>query len=77
MHLNTIQPLFNLFTSSFLITIFRGSRRFKITKSGLKEVTNQAPQIQSLNDVTIARGGEFDPLKEIKNNKIKMENLSY
>ena len=46
------------------------SRRFKITKSGLKEVTNQAPQIQSLNDVTIARGGEFDPLKEIKNNKI-------
>ena len=46
------------------------SRRFRITKSGLKEVTNQAPQIQSLNDVTIARGGEFDPLKDIKNNKI-------
>ena len=46
------------------------SRRFRITKSGLKEVTNQAPQIKSLNDVTIARGGEFDPLKEIKNNKI-------
>ena len=46
------------------------SRRFRITKSGLKEVTNQAPEIQSLNAVTIARGGEFDPLKEIKNNKI-------
>ena len=46
------------------------SRRFRITKSGLKEVTNQAPQIQPLNKVTIARGEKFDPLKEIKNNKI-------
>ena len=46
------------------------SRRFRVTKNGLKEVTNQAPQIQSLNDVTIARGGEFDPLKDIKANKI-------
>ena len=46
------------------------SRRFRITKSGLKEVTNQAPQIQPLNDVTIARGEEFDPLNEIKSNKI-------
>ena len=46
------------------------SRRFRITKNGLKEVINQAPQIKPLNDVTIARGGEFDPLKEIKNNKI-------
>ena len=46
------------------------SRRFRITKDGLKEVTNQAPQIQPLNKVTIARGEKFDPLKEIKNNKI-------
>ena len=46
------------------------SRRFRITKNGLKEVTNQAPQIQPLNKVTIARGEKFDPLKEIKNNKI-------
>ena len=46
------------------------SRRFRITKSGLKEVTNQAPQIQPLNDVTIARGEKFDPLNEIKSNKI-------
>jgi len=46
------------------------SRRFRVTKNGLKEVTNQAPQIQSLNDVTIARGGKFDPLKDIKANKI-------
>ena len=46
------------------------SRRFRITKSGLKEVTNQAPQIQPLNNVTIARGEKFDPLNEIKSNKI-------
>ena len=42
------------------------SRRFRITKNGLKEVINQAPQIEPLNKVTIARGEKFDPLKDIK-----------
>ena len=42
------------------------SRRFKVTKNGLEEVINQAPQIEPLNKVTIARGEKFDPLKDIK-----------
>ena len=45
-------------------------RRFKITSNGLKEVTNNAPTFENLEDKEIARGGEFDPLDGIKE-KIK------
>ena len=41
-------------------------RRFKITSDGLKEVTNDAPEFEELKDVVISRGGEFDPLKDVK-----------
>ena len=41
-------------------------RRFQITANGLKEVTNDAPKFQSLDDVSIPRGGTFDPLDGIK-----------
>ena len=41
-------------------------RRFKITSNGLKEVTNNAPTFENLEDKEIARGGEFDPLDGIK-----------
>ena len=41
-------------------------RRFKITSDGLKEVTNNAPTFENLEDKEIARGGEFDPLDGIK-----------
>ena len=42
-------------------------RRFQITSNGLKEVTNEAPKFGKLDDVSISRGAEFDPLKDIKN----------
>ena len=41
-------------------------RRFQITSDGLKEVTNNAPTFESLEDKEIARGGKFDPLDGIK-----------
>ena len=41
-------------------------RRFQITLNGLKEVTNNAPTFENLEDKEIARGGEFDPLDGIK-----------
>ena len=41
-------------------------RRFQIRSNGLKEVTNDAPKFQSLDDVSIPRGGTFDPLDGIK-----------
>ena len=41
-------------------------RRFKITSNGLKEVTNNAPTFENLEDKEIARGEEFDPLDGIK-----------
>ena len=41
-------------------------RRFQITSNGLKEVTNDAPEFEELKDVVISRGGEFDPLKDVK-----------
>ena len=41
-------------------------RRFQIRSNGLKEVTNDAPKFQSLDDVSISRGGTFDPLDGIK-----------
>ena len=41
-------------------------RRFKITSNGLKEVTNEAPVFKDLNDKQIARGENFDPLKDVK-----------
>ena len=41
-------------------------RRFQITSNGLKEVTNNAPVFGILEDKEIARGGEFDPLKDVK-----------
>ena len=56
-------------------------RRFKITSNGLKEVTNNAPTFESLEDKEIARGGEFDPLDGIKEkinddfNKFNADNL--
>ena len=43
-------------------------RRFKITSNGLKEVTNNAPVFKNLNDKKIARGENFDPLKDVKDN---------
>ena len=45
-------------------------RRFQITSNGLKEVTNEAPKFEKLDDVSISRGGEFKPLDGIKE-KIK------
>ena len=45
-------------------------RRFKITSDGLKEVTNDAPEFEHLEDKEIPRGGEFKPLDGIKE-KIK------
>ena len=42
-------------------------RRFQITANGLKEVINTAPIFQHLDDVSIPRGGTFDPLVEVKN----------
>ena len=41
-------------------------RRFQITSNGLKEVTNDAPEFEELKDVVISRGGEFEPLKDVK-----------
>ena len=43
-------------------------RRFQITSNGLKEVTNAAPVFKNLNDKKIARGENFDPLKDVKDN---------
>ena len=45
-------------------------RRFQITANGLKELINNAPVFEKLNDVSISRGGEFKPLDGIKE-KIK------
>ena len=45
-------------------------RRFQITANGLKEVTNDAPVFENLDNVSISRGGEFKPLYGIKE-KIK------
>ena len=42
------------------------SRRFKITATGLQEVTNDAPTIKNLEEKSIARGESFDPLYGIK-----------
>ena len=42
-------------------------RRFQITANGLKEVINTAPIFQHLDDVSIPRGGTFDPLVGVKN----------
>ena len=42
-------------------------RRFQITSNGLKEVINTAPIFQHLDDVSIPRGGTFDPLVGVKN----------
>ena len=42
-------------------------RRFQIKSNGLKEITNEAPKFGKLDDVSISRGAEFDPLKDIKN----------
>ena len=41
-------------------------RRFQIRSNGLKEVTNDAPEFEELKDEVISRGGEFDPLKDVK-----------
>ena len=41
-------------------------RRFKITSDGLKEVTNNAPTFQTLEDKRISRGENFNPLDGIK-----------
>ena len=41
-------------------------RRFKITSDGLKEVSNEAPEFEDLEDKEIPRGGEFNPLYGIK-----------
>ena len=45
-------------------------RRFQITANGLKELINNAPVFEKLDDVSISRGGEFKPLDGIKE-KIK------
>ena len=45
-------------------------RRFQITSNGLKELINNAPVFEKLDDVSISRGGEFKPLDGIKE-KIK------
>ena len=45
-------------------------RRFQITANGLKEVTNEAPKFEDLDEKEISRGGEFKPLDGIKE-KIK------
>ena len=42
------------------------SRRFKITATGLQEVTNDAPTIKNLEEKSISRGESFDPLDGIK-----------
>ena len=42
------------------------SRRFKITATGLQEVTNDAPTIENLEEKSISRGESFDPLDGIK-----------
>ena len=42
------------------------SRRFKITATGLQEVTNDAPTIKNLEEKSISRGESFDPLYGIK-----------
>ncbi|WP_308002347.1 hypothetical protein, partial [uncultured Clostridium sp.] len=41
-------------------------RRFQITSNGLKEVTNAAPVFGELINKEIARGENFDPLKDVK-----------
>ena len=41
-------------------------RRFQITLNGLKEVTNTAPVFGELINKEIARGENFDPLKDVK-----------
>ena len=41
-------------------------RRFQITSNGLKELINTAPEFGDLENKEIARGGEFDPLKDVK-----------
>ena len=41
-------------------------RRFQIRSNGLKEVTNDAPKFQSLEDKRISRGENFNPLDGIK-----------
>ena len=41
-------------------------RRFQITANGLKEVTNEAPVFGELSNKKIARGENFDPLKDVK-----------
>ena len=38
------------------------SRRFRITRSGLQEVKNEAPIIQELPTISIERGGDIDLL---------------
>ena len=46
------------------------TRRFRVKKSGLEEIINEAPQIQPLAPVEIIRGKDFDALSYIKNGKI-------
>ena len=41
-------------------------RRFQITANGLKEVTNEAPVFGELSNKKIARGENFEPLKDVK-----------
>ena len=41
-------------------------RRFQITLNGLKELTNTAPEFKKLDDVSISRGGNFNPLDGIE-----------
>ncbi len=41
-------------------------RRFQIRSNGLKEVTNDAPKFQTLEDKRISRGENFNPLDGIK-----------
>ena len=41
-------------------------RRFQITSNGLKELTNTAPEFKKLDDVSISRGGDFNPLDGIE-----------
>ena len=41
-------------------------RRFQIRSNGLKEVTNDAPKFQSLEEKRISRGENFNPLDGIK-----------
>ena len=41
-------------------------RRFQIKGNGLKEVTNNAPEFKKLDDVSVSRGGDFNPLDGIE-----------